>query len=339
MAPPAGGVWETSMHRRGRTVSTVTLAFLLRALAARAGEPGGQAPSPERSSFKAGVDVVALDVTVLDPDRRFITDLQPGDFAVYEDGVQQDLAFFRHDGVPLDLAILIDSSASMSDKLAVVRDAASGFVRTLRPQDRAAVVTFNTEARFAVPFTDDRAALFGAIARIDTGGATALNNALYLALNGFARDPVRRASTQIRRPAIVLLSDGEDTASLVSFEQALDLAKRAGVSVYPISIKTRYATAIARHYVSDADLALRTLALETGGQVSFPERLQDLSIVYSQIASELISQYSLGYTSKNPKRDGAWRNLVVRVLRAGAVPRAKRGYFAPGVGSTSRTTP
>jgi len=134
------------------------------------------------------------------------------------------------------------------------------------------------------------------------------------------------AQEEIRRRAIVVLSDGEDTSSLVSFEEVLDLAKRSETAIYTIALRGPDTQTKGFH---EAEYVMRTLAQETGGRPFFPARIDDLSGVYAQIADELASQYTLGYTSKNPRRDGAWRRVVVQVARSGLVPRAKKGYYAP----------
>src|SRR6478735_8487026 len=129
----------------------------------------------------------------------------------------------------------------------------------------------------------------------------------------------------VRRQAIVLFSDGEDTSSLVSFDGVLEQAKRSETAIYAIGLQGNDLQAKG---FREAQYVMRTLASETGGRSFFPMRIEDLAGVYSQIADELASQYTLGYTSKNPRRDGAWRRLIVQVQRPNVAPRTKRGYFA-----------
>lgn len=124
-----------------------------------------------------------------------------------------------------------------------------------------------------------------------------------------------------------MLSDGEDTSSLVSFEEVLDLAKRSETAIYSIGIRSKDPTAM--RGFREAEFVLRQLAQETGGRAFFPTNPADLSGIYGQIAEELSSQYTLGYTSKNPRRDGMWRRIVVRLTRPDVVARTKQGYYAP----------
>jgi VWFA-related protein len=124
-----------------------------------------------------------------------------------------------------------------------------------------------------------------------------------------------------------VLSDGEDTSSLVTFDEVLDLAKRSETAIYSIGLRSRDQQS-ARGF-REAEFALRQLSEETGGRVFFTNSIEELAGVYGQIADELSSQYSIGYTSKNGRRDGSWRRIVVRVNRPNARPRTKQGYYAP----------
>jgi VWFA-related protein len=135
-----------------------------------------------------------------------------------------------------------------------------------------------------------------------------------------------RAAEDVRRRAIVVLSDGEDTSSLVTYEEVLELAKRSETAIYTIGLQAKD-SAQSKGF-REAEFVLRQFAQETGGRAFFPSRVEDLKDVYGQIADELSSQYSLGYASKNTKRDGAWRRIAVQVARPQAIARTKRGYYA-----------
>jgi Ca-activated chloride channel family protein len=295
------------------------------------GRPAPRVSAP-LTTFRTATDLVALNVTVTDSTNRYLMGLAREDFAVYEDGVRQRIAFFAANAVPVDLSVLLDTSASMQDRLSFVQDAACGFVRTLGPRDRGEVVTFNNDVRIAHPFTADVAALEGAIRSTSAQGGTSLYNAVYIALQELTRAGGR--DSEVRRQAIVLLTDGDDTASLLSFDDVLDRAKRAGVAIYPISIMSRYESkrlSDSGHsrFFTPADYALRTLARETGAQVFFPRALEELKGVYDEIARELSVQYSIGYSSSNPKFDGSFRRLVVRVpTNPEARLRTRSGYYA-----------
>ncbi len=143
-----------------------------------------------------------------------------------------------------------------------------------------------------------------------------------------------KSPDEIRRQAIIVLSDGEDTSSLLPFEEVLDLAKRSETAIYTIGLRTNEPGGGSRGF-KEAEFVLRQLSQETGGRTFFPNQLADLNSVYGQISDELSSQYTVGYTSKNQRRDGAWRRIVVRVNRPNVTARTKQGYFAPSVHTTA----
>ena len=223
--------------------------------------------------FRTGANLVPLNVTVTDTTRQFVKGLTLGDFAVFEDGVAQSVQFFEASDTPLDLILLIDTSSSMSDKMDVVHEAASGFLKTMKANDRGAIVAFADTVDIIQPLTGDRAALEEGIRRTRARGATSLHNALYIALKQFGRAAQREGD--LRRQAIAVLSDGEDTSSLVSFEDVLELARKSGVSIYPIVLQSKYAASRLasqgqRRFYSESEYSMRTLAQETGAQSSIP---------------------------------------------------------------------
>ena len=123
-----------------------------------------------------------------------------------------------------------------------------------------------------------------------------------------------------------MLSDGEDTSSILSYEDVLDQAKRSETAIYTIGLRPKDNGS---RGFKEAEFVLKQLAYETGGRAWFPDNISQLAGVYEQIATELASQYTLGYASKNPRRDGAWRRIVVRVKRENLAARTKQGYYGP----------
>jgi Ca-activated chloride channel homolog len=287
-----------------------------------------QAPQPPQVPFRAGVDVVSLNVIVTDGTGHYVTDLAQSDFSVFEDGVKQDVTFFTRTNLPIALSLLLDTSASMENKLPTAQEAAIGFAKRLRQQDLAEVIDFDSRAVVLQDFTNGAAQLEQAIKKTSAGGSTSLYNAVYIALKDLKK-VVARNVDEIRREAIVVLSDGEDTSSLLSFEEVLDLAKRSETAIYTIGLRAGEGPATTTKGFKEAEFVLRQFAQETGGRAFFPNQLSDLSAVYGQISDELSSQYTVGYTSRNSKRDGAWRRVVVRVNRPNLTARTKVGYFAP----------
>ena len=276
--------------------------------------------------FRGGADIVLLNVTVTDAEGRFVSQLQKDDFQVFEDGRIQEISNFIGTQQPIALSILLDTSTSMEKRLPIAQEAAIGFIRRLGPQDVAQIMSFDSRAETLQDFTGDREALEAAILRTRAGGSTALYNAVYTALSDLKRIRAR-APNEIRRQSIVVLSDGEDTSSLVDYAQVEEAAKRSDVSIYTVGLRTRE-DAPQRGF-NEADFVLRTLAMDTGGRVFYVQEISQLPAIYQQIADELANQYTMGYTSKNPGRDGAWRRIVVKVTRPGVSARTKSGYFAP----------
>jgi len=276
--------------------------------------------------FRSGVAVVSLNVTVSDGQQRFITDLGQGDFTVFEDGAKQELIYFSKTHLPMALSLLIDTSASMEERLLVAQEAAVGFAQRVRPEDLAQVVDFDSRVLVAQSFTSDKAALEKAIRGTSSGGSTSLYNAVYIALKELAKVKASSAD-DVRRQAIVVLSDGEDTTSLVSFEEVMELAKRSETVIYTIGLQPREPSALKGF--REAEFVLRQFAQETGGRSFFVQKAEELTGVYGQISDELSSQYTMGYAPKNAKRDGAWRRLMVQVGRSNVTVRTKRGYYAP----------
>ena len=312
----------------------VTLVLTSGSAFAQPSEPA----QPQAPVFRSGSALVALNVSVQDAAARYVAGLQPADFAVYEDGVKQDVRFFESHAVPVDLIVLIDASSSMSDKIQMVHDAAAGFLNTLRAGDRGAVVSFANSVNVVQPLTSDRALLDRAVHGIVAGGATALNNAVYISLKQFGRSA--REDADPRRQAIVVLSDGEDTSSLVSFDDVLTLARKMGVNIYTVALQSKYGVQRAsdsggRRYFSESDYAMKTLARETGAQSFFPAA-SDLKGVYGSIATELANQYSIGYIPANGRPDGRFRRVIVQIVtRPGLRSRTRPGYTADGLAATA----
>jgi Ca-activated chloride channel family protein len=296
--------------------------------AASAAQTPAPAQPPVQVPFRAGVDLVSLNVTVADGSGKYVTDLTAEDFNVFEDGVKQEVTFFNRTNLPIALALLLDTSASMDTKLPTAQEAAIGFAKRLRPQDLAEVIDFDSRVVVLQNFTNSAAELEAAIKKTSAGGSTSLYNAVYIALKDLKK-VVAKNSEEIRRQAIVVLSDGEDTSSLLPFEEVLDLAKRSETAIYAIGLRAPDGPGTTTKGFKEAEFVLRQFAQETGARSFFPNQLSELAGVYGQISDELSSQYTVGYTSRNPKRDGSWRRVVVRIARPSMTARTKMGYFAP----------
>jgi Ca-activated chloride channel family protein len=236
------------------------------------------------------------------------------------------VTFFSKVQQPIALAVLLDTSASMESKLETAQEAAIGFARRMRPGDVMEVVDFDSQVTVLQPFTADIAALERAIRQATVNGSTSLYNAIYISLKNLQKVRARQGSA-LRREAIVVLSDGDDTSSLVAYDEVLNLAKRSETVIYAIGLRHNDQS---RRDFKEAEFVLRQLSTETGGRVFYPNTVAELPKIYDQIAQELASQYAIGYTSKNQLRNGAWRRLTVRIAKPGLTARTRQGYFAGG---------
>jgi Ca-activated chloride channel family protein len=275
--------------------------------------------------FRGGVELVSLNVTVTDGNAKYVTDLTQEDFEVFEDGAKQAITFFSRVQQPIALAILLDTSNSMEAKLPTAQEAAIGFARRMKKDDAIEVIDFNSQVRITQPFTNDVAALERAIRQTTVNGSTSLYNAIYISLKDLKKEHARSAE-EIRRQAIVVLSDGDDTSSLVEYDEVLNLAKRSETAIYAIGLRQQDT---GRTRFKEAEFVLRQLSQETGGRVFFPNSVSELGKIYDQISEELSSQYSIAYSSKNPLRNGAWRRIIVRATKPGLTARTRQGYFGP----------
>jgi Ca-activated chloride channel family protein len=310
-------------------VVPVALFCLVAMPRAQEAQPPGRIQEPTPRVFRSSASMVALNVTVTDG-HKLITGLNRRDFAVYEDGVQQEVRFFESSNVPMDVILLLDTSSSMRDRMPVVHEAAKSFMKILRPGDRGAIVAFSDNVRVIQDLTSDASAIESAISSTVAAGATALHNAIYVSLKQFGH--TAHSDGEVRRQAIAVLSDGDDTSSLISFDDVVRAARRVGVSVYTISLRSEFAALRQKGrpaYFSQSDFAMKTLAKETGARSFFPGTVQELQNVYAVIAGELEAQYSIAYSPTNSRPDGRFRRIVVRITSDPSfTPRARAGYTA-----------
>jgi Ca-activated chloride channel family protein len=285
-------------------------------------------------TFRAGTELVALAVTVVDETRRHLGGLLASDFVVLEDGIEQPVSYFAASATPLDVLVLVDASASMGNKMPVVREAVRGLTRSLRPEDRAAIIEFHETIVERQAMTGDRGAIDRAVGQLDPQGGTAFYNALYVSLSQLAPDRVRE---EVRRQAVVVLSDGDDTASLIGYEDVLEKAQRTGVAIYSVTLETPTLTRGVHRLVGTAappprgEYAMRMLSRETGGVAFTLSQLEELPAVYKVIGEELGRQYVLGYVPENTRHDGEWRSVLVRLpTHPDAHVRLRTGYYAEG---------
>ncbi len=254
--------------------------------------------------------------TVIDAGNNYILDLEKEQFEVLEDGIPQTIVRFSRELTPVSMAVVMDVSGSMKRHLNGVQEAAGQFVSQIRPEDRVMIIEFSDQARMVQPFTADIDQLNRVIRKSRAQGGTALYDAVAMACDQLKR--------QQGRTAVILLTDGKDEdnkgtkpGSRHTFEEAVEAARESGVTVYALGLGKGVATEV-----------LEELSRKSGGRAYFPPTVEDLREVYGLVAKELRSQYTLGYSSANRLRDGAWRQLEVTVPGGDYQVRAKEGYFA-----------
>jgi Ca-activated chloride channel homolog len=274
-------------------------------------------------SYKTGIEVAGFTITVLNRAGEPVTGLTIDDFDVREDGVPQTVSYFsvgtEDDAVPLHIGLMFDTSESMEKDLLFSRNAAIRFLKT-----------FPTAVDFTlVEFADDvRAARFGQpefprlVERIRSSKAKG-RTALYDALSVY----MGSAFDLTGRKVLVIYTDGGDTSSSRTWDEALRLLRTADVTVYPIGfLASRGASRLGQQS------QLAEMARLTGGQAVFPGTMKDLEPMYSRIAAEIHAQYILGYVPTNTARDGKWRKVEIRLKRPPSERlrlRTREGYFAP----------
>ncbi len=323
-------------------------AFLL-LLAAGYSSPAQQAPAkPEgqqktdqqksdQEGYKIGVEVnlVTVPVTVRRRDGGFVKGLPKNKFRVTEDGDDQEILTFAQEGVPTRIALVLDISGSVQSEWGTIKFATKRFTDNLKPEDEFSLVTFNTEIRLKMDWGRKTDRLDAVLGSIYCKGETNLWDAIYVVSNDVFKG-IRE------KKAMIIMSDGLDNNSAVSYNDALDAAVRSEAAIYVVSktqavresllyrlAKAGYYDNIPEEAFAQADMALRKLAYETGGRVLYPNNFGQLDNIYAQVDEELRSQYTLGYISTNQVKDGQYRHIQVSVDEADVIVSARPGYYAP----------
>jgi len=291
--------------------------------------PPAQKPQDEQT-ISVEVNLVNILFTVADRKGKFVTNLRKDDFKVYEDErIQTITNFSSESNLPLTIALLVDTSGSIRDKLRFEEEAAiEFFYSTLqRGKDKALVISFDSGVDLLQDFTDDPEKLADKIRKIRAGGGTSLYDAIYLAVN-------QKLAGQNGRRIVILITDGDDNSSRVSLTETLEAAQRNEATLYAIS--TNSTAFFGSKEQERGDKTLKRLAEETGGKAFFPLKIQDLASSFLDIHDELRSQYQIGYRPLNAKQDGTFRRIRVDVSDKRYKARARSGYYMPKVAATSQ---
>jgi len=304
--------------------------------------------SGQPSSLKGPTDVSALGIENSDETlkvetkivnlnvRAFTREFKPAvgvslgkdDFTIIEDGIEQETSFFSTDSAPFDMVLLLDFSGSTQEKRSLIKKAAKRFVEVARPDDRVAVIAFADDQRILSELTKDKNVLYDSIDKIKNEGGSAVWDSLK-----FAYERIFGSKTPGRRTAVVFMTDGFDNSSRSTYADLMEVVRRGDTTVFPVcvkfsgsdeSTKTRWGRMSAT-----AEASLAMLADVSGGQFYKADDLKDLNGIYEQVVNDIGRIYSLGYESKNEKRDGGWRTITVKIkTHPELLGRTRHGYYA-----------
>ncbi len=273
--------------------------------------------------IRTDVNLVVLHATVLDQRGKLVADLKAENFRVHEDKVEQKLALFKYEDIPVTVGLVIDNSGSMRDKREKVNTAALTFVRTSNPDDEVFIVNFNDDYFLDLDkdFTSDINEMKEALERIDSRGSTALYDAVIGSL-----DHVKKGKRD--KHVLLVVTDGEDNASRKSLEATVQEAQQAEAVIYAIGLLGSEK----KRAQKNARKALAELAQATGGLAFFPESVEDAEAICTQIAHDIRNQYTLAYYPTNARKDGSFRTVQVEVVpprgRGKLSVRTRSGYYA-----------
>jgi Ca-activated chloride channel family protein len=292
-------------------------------MAAQTNQSPATPPKSDRpESIRVNVELVNVAFSARDKKGKLVNDLSKEDFKIFENSVEQNATnFSRETDLPLAVALLIDASASIREKLAFEQEATIDFFHsTLRRKvDRGLLVSFDVAIDILQDFSDNPDLFTKAVRKIKPGGGTKMFDAIYLACQEkLKNDPAPRK-------ALILISDGDDNNSNQDINTVIDIARRADTSIYAISTNS---SGFFGMESPKLDKVLKTLADETGGQALFPMKAADLGKSFLDISQELRSQYSLGYRSTNPAKDGSFRSIRIECARKDIRIKTRKGYYA-----------
>jgi Ca-activated chloride channel family protein len=283
-------------------------------------------------SFKPGqlmkmdVDLALVNVTVTDPYNRLVTGLEPDNFRIFEDNVEQEVVTFSAEDVPISIGVIFDFSGSMSNKVSKAREAAVQFFKTANPEDEFFLVSFNERAELTSSFTNSVEDLQSRMMLTAPKGRTALLDALYLGLSEM------RGAHNAKR-ALLILSDGGDNHSRYNESDIKRLVKEADTQLYAIGIFDPLGLRNRTTEELNGPSLLSEVTEMTGGRVFGVEKLEELPDIASKIGMELRNQYVLGYRPSNKAHDARWRKVKIKLRAPKGLPPlsvySKTGYYAP----------
>jgi VWFA-related protein len=273
----------------------------------------------QEATFRTDTRLVVLNVSVFDKDGKIVRDLGKSAFTIYENDEKQTLSTFRQEDVPISLGLIIDTSASMTDKRDRVASAALSMVKASNPEDEVFIINFNESAVLAREFTNNTKDLESALRNLDPKGETAMRDALLLGIEHL------RHRAHRDKKVLLVVTDGEDNSSIETHAHLVEVAQQNDVIIYAIGLLGAEEPASAAR----AKKQLSELTVQTGGQSWFPTDVAEIATITPQIAHEIRNQYILAYTPTNLAADGSFRKIRVEVDVPEAVVRTRAGYYAP----------
>jgi Ca-activated chloride channel family protein len=271
----------------------------------------------QQPTFRSSTRIVPVIATVTDAEKRIVPNLEQVEFTVFDNGKPQQISFFQSEVQPFSVVVMLDTSASMTGKLDLLKAAAEQFLLRMLPADKGQVGAFNDKIQLSGKFTPDRDDLIGALGDLQFGNPTRLYDAINEGMS--ALRPVEG------RKVVLVFTDGDDTASRLSLGNVLDRAHQEEVMIYAIGLESEYFNGV-RLVRSRPDRGLKKLADETGGGYFELKKTDELAPTFTRVAQELHSQYTLGFTPE--VLDGKEHKLEVKMRKPGLNARARKSYVA-----------
>ncbi|MGD9628077.1 MAG: VWA domain-containing protein [Pyrinomonadaceae bacterium] len=267
----------------------------------------------EDEELRVDSSIVLLNASITDGRGRHVSGLRQPQFHVFEDGVEQPIEYFSAELTPFAAAILLDTSGSMEERVSMARAAAIRFLDRLRESDNAAIYRFDSKVEIVQPFSNSRD-LTPAAFDLKADGMTRMNDAVYEAAVALSNRPEKRR-------AIIVLSDGQDTMSGRSLDKVLKSALAADILIYAVDMSP-----VGDSKRAQNQAALKHLAEKSGGTFIDTPGGAAMRDAFEKIANELGTQYTIGYSPLNTKKDGKWRKIELRVAKPGLSIRTRQGY-------------
>ncbi|MGA2264109.1 MAG: VWA domain-containing protein [Acidobacteriota bacterium] len=285
--------------------------------------------------IKSEVNLVTVPVTVRKPTGGFVKALPKTAFHITEDGDEQEILTFEQEGLPTHIAIVLDISGSVRPEWGTIKYATKKFVENLKSEDQFSIVVFNTQTILKMDWGNKTDRLEDVLTSIYCKDNTNLWDSVYVVANDVFKGIQEKK-------AMIIMTDGLDNNSSMSYKDCLDAAVHSEAAVYVVSktqaVRQAYLaaqqgqgvyTGVPEQEFIQADMALRKLAYETGGRVLYPNTFGQLDNIYAEVDEELRNQYTLGYISTNTAKDGSYRRIEVKVDAPEATVSARPGYYAP----------